>query len=45
MEGKDKKQVEITVEDGKNSILEWLKLDPKQLRIMYPYHLHIHFRE
>lgn len=22
-----------------------MKLDPKQIRIMYPYHLHIYFRE
>lgn len=35
----------MCVIDNKGSKLEWLKLDPKQIRLMYPYHLHIRFRE
>lgn len=45
LEGPQDKFIQIVVKDNKGSKLEWIRIDPKQIRIMYPYHLHVHFRQ
>lgn len=45
LRGNVDKVIELSVIDNKGSKLEWMKVDPKQIRIMYPYHLRVTFRE
>ena len=39
------KVLELSVEDDRGSKLEWIRMQPNQIRIMYPYHLKVKFRE
>ena len=45
IKGDRKKQIQCSIVDEKNNKLDWLRLKIEDIRILYPYHLRVIFRE
>lgn len=45
LQGSVEDSLVVTIMDTRNNILERFQLEVKELRVMYPYHLRVRFRE